>query len=92
MTVASLREALRTSGLKVAGKKSELVARLVEAEGQDFSSADAIESVPPSDNDDPYAEYDYDKMTVPQLKDVLRSRGLKVGGNKSTLIERLRSS
>lgn len=32
---------------------------------------------------------DYDSMTVAQLKDLLRERGLKVGGKKSELIERL---
>ena len=37
-------------------------------------------------------EDDFESMTVAQLKDVLRSRGLKVGGRKAELIERLRSS
>ncbi len=32
---------------------------------------------------------DFDSLTVPELKDELRSRGLKVGGNKSELIDRL---
>ena len=32
---------------------------------------------------------DYESMTVAQLKDLLRERGLKVGGKKSELIERL---
>jgi superfamily II DNA/RNA helicase len=31
----------------------------------------------------------FDSLTVPELKDELRSRGLTVGGNKSALIERL---
>lgn len=34
---------------------------------------------------------DFSSMTVPQLKDVLRTRGLKVGGKKAELIERLKS-
>lgn len=34
-------------------------------------------------------EVDYSKMTVVQLKDVLRSKGLKVSGKKAVLIERL---
>ena len=33
-----------------------------------------------------------DDMTVAQLKDLLRDRNLPVSGNKSELIERLRSS
>lgn len=36
-------------------------------------------------------EQDYEKLTVVQLKDILRSRGLKVSGRKAELIERLRS-
>ena len=32
---------------------------------------------------------EYEAMTVPELKDLLRERGLKVGGNKSELIARL---
>ena len=33
---------------------------------------------------------DYSKLTVVQLKDVLRSKGMKVSGRKAELIERLR--
>ena len=35
---------------------------------------------------------DYSKMTVTELKDLLRSKGLKVTGKKNELIERLESS
>mmetsp|Transcript_43653 Transcript_43653/g.91824 ORF Transcript_43653/g.91824 Transcript_43653/m.91824 type:complete len:161 (-) Transcript_43653:219-701(-) len=38
------------------------------------------------------AAVDYSKMTVAQLKDVLRSKGLKVSGRKAELIERLEMS
>jgi hypothetical protein len=31
-------------------------------------------------------------MTVPELKEMLKERGLKVGGRKSELIERLQGS
>jgi hypothetical protein len=34
---------------------------------------------------------DYEKLTVKKLKEILRSRGLKVSGRKAELIERLRS-
>lgn len=37
-------------------------------------------------------DVDYSKMTVAELKDVLRSRGLKVSGKKAELIDRLMSS
>ena len=35
---------------------------------------------------------EFDKMTVPELKELLREKGLKVGGKKSELIERLTES
>ncbi|KAL7450496.1 hypothetical protein ACHAWC_002405 [Mediolabrus comicus] len=35
---------------------------------------------------------DYSSMTVAELKDILRSKGLKVGGKKAELIERLEES
>jgi hypothetical protein len=34
----------------------------------------------------------YDDMSVNQLKDVLRDKGLKVSGRKSELIERLKDN
>ena len=37
----------------------------------------------------PAADVDYSKMTVVQLKDLLRSKGLKVSGKKAVLIKRL---
>jgi hypothetical protein len=35
---------------------------------------------------------DFNSMTVPELKEMLKERGLKVGGRKSELIERLQGS
>eukprot|EP01112_Ceratiomyxa_fruticulosa_P010103 TRINITY_DN2661_c0_g1_i3.p1 TRINITY_DN2661_c0_g1~~TRINITY_DN2661_c0_g1_i3.p1 ORF type:complete len:292 (-),score=38.93 TRINITY_DN2661_c0_g1_i3:5-880(-) len=35
------------------------------------------------------ASPDYESMKIPELKEILRSRGLKVGGNKAELIDRL---
>eukprot|EP00571_Detonula_confervacea_P009843 CAMPEP_0172299206 /NCGR_PEP_ID=MMETSP1058-20130122/1565_1 /TAXON_ID=83371 /ORGANISM="Detonula confervacea, Strain CCMP 353" /LENGTH=769 /DNA_ID=CAMNT_0013008567 /DNA_START=78 /DNA_END=2387 /DNA_ORIENTATION=- len=40
----------------------------------------------------PEAAGDYSKMTVAELKDILRGKGLKVGGKKAVLIERLEDS
>ena len=47
----------------------------------------AKEVITPSPTED---TVDYSKMTVVQLKDVLRSKGMKVSGRKAELIERLR--
>ena len=35
---------------------------------------------------------EFETMTVPELKELLREKGLKVGGKKSELIERLSES
>ena len=49
--------------------------------------ADMIDSSGPAGVD-----ADYSKMTVTQLKDLLRSKGLKLSGKKEELIERLEGS
>jgi hypothetical protein len=48
--------------------------------------ADMIDSGPAG------VDADYSKMTVTQLKDLLRSKGLKLSGKKEELIERLEGS
>ena len=40
-----------------------------------------------SDNND----INYSKLTIPQLKEILRNNNCKVGGNKTALIERILS-
>ena len=43
------------------------------------------------ENEEPEAkDVDYDSMTVPQLKDALKEKGLPVGGKKAELIDRLK--
>jgi hypothetical protein len=42
--------------------------------------------------EEPKPSIDISKMTVTQLKEACRNRGLKVGGKKSELIERLENS
>jgi hypothetical protein len=44
---------------------------------------------PKTDEDDTTNDDDYSKMTVPQLKELLLSKGLKLTGKKDALIERL---
>ena len=44
------------------------------------------------DDDTAGGDLEYETMTVNELKDELRNRGLKVSGKKADLIERLRSS
>jgi hypothetical protein len=73
-----------------------------EALGDDFFSGlidDIADEVEASSREDSTSgksnsleQGDITKMTVPELKDILRSKGLKVGGKKSELIERLQQS
>ncbi|KAL7539090.1 hypothetical protein ACHAWF_006291, partial [Thalassiosira exigua] len=67
---------LREKGMKVGGKKAELVSRLC---GKETKNA-------PNDNQ---SEEYFKSLTVAALKEELRKRGLRIGGNKHDLIERL---
>ena len=97
--VVDLRSELQARGLPTAGKKAELVAALEASDALQLATPDdvaeevIIEDIPESEEASPAAEtqslYDYDSMSVPELKDELRSRGLKVGGLKAALVERL---
>jgi hypothetical protein len=142
MTVAQLREELKTRGLKTNGKKAELIAVLQKDEAEIFGggsvngNGDAFGRSSELDSDftdfeelgrqaraavqlfqikdgvldeepteemlaqletemasiDGYMEQpmaDFAQMTVEQLKDECRRRGLMVGGKKSDLIARL---
>ena len=48
---------------------------------------DLFEPAPPAAA--PPAGNDYAKQTVPELKALLKARGLKVGGKKADLVDRL---
>ena len=48
-----------------------------------------IESNSPELIPNPLKSSDLESLTVPQLKDLLRSKGLTVGGRKNELIARL---
>lgn len=53
------------------------------------------DDVPPSKvEEEPASEdaMDYSEMTVAQLKDLLRTKGMKVSGKKAELIDRLKST
>ena len=53
------------------------------------------DDAPPSKvEEEPASEdaMDYSEMTVAQLKDLLRTKGMKVSGKKAELIDRLKST
>ena len=76
MTVAQLKEVLKEQGLPISGKKSELIARLVEANGgadaADDTTADAPEEAPSEDGwDDEDWDDETEQVYVVKQKPVL---------------------
>lgn len=106
MTVAELKAELRTMGLKVGGKKADLVERLqqqsqdhdendntIVAHDTSSSSKEEEEAPPPQpvSNNSSVNGMEMEERTVAELKNELRTLGLKVSGNKALLIERLKA-
>ena len=58
----------------------------VEEETTDEESTEEVTATEKPKTED----VDYDSMTVPELKDALKEKGLPVGGKKADLIERLK--
>ena len=81
-TVKQLKDKCKSVGLKVGGKKIDLINRL-----SDFDSGKTVTPVVENAQKGPYAG-----LTVKELKEKLKDRGLKVGGKKNELIERLNDS
>jgi len=80
-------------------RKYEEEMRMKETQKKDIRTSWDDEMVSPTfrDDDTPPSKaeeepIDYSKMTVAQLKDLLRSKGMKLSGKKAELIERLESS
>jgi hypothetical protein len=98
LTVAELREKLLKFGEKPPSKlrKAELISLLVPYIGEDFSASEN----PQTSVSSPRTQIDFihlreeevKSMTIPQLKEALKMRGLRVGGTKAELIERLLAS
>jgi hypothetical protein len=84
-TVKQLKEKLKSVGLKTGGKKSELVERLAKFDRGELRpvALDTAKAI---------ASGDYSAMTVKTLKDQLKTKGLKVSGKKSELVDRLSNS
>ncbi len=66
--------------------EAETVGPIEEEETTDEETPEEIVEAEDSSIDD----VDYDSMTVPQLKDALKEKGMPVGGKKADLIERLK--
>jgi len=103
LTVVDLKKELKKRELKATGRKADLVVALErydqglankeETLTQHLDSQTEVNvslEIDSSNNDDP--SFDIKIMTVSQLKEELRKRGLKVGGKKADLIDRLASA
>ena len=59
-------------------------------EDEASSDADVVDEAPPKEEDTSEdAQPDYESMTVPQLKELLKKEGKPVSGKKADLIARL---
>eukprot|EP01129_Flabellula_baltica_P001750 TRINITY_DN11674_c0_g1_i1.p1 TRINITY_DN11674_c0_g1~~TRINITY_DN11674_c0_g1_i1.p1 ORF type:complete len:228 (+),score=64.43 TRINITY_DN11674_c0_g1_i1:584-1267(+) len=82
MKIPELKEKLRARGLKVSGKKQELIERLLGSSPQNSS----VEEV---SDDDSVSNTNFASMKVVELRDACKKRGLKSTGSKGDLIDRL---
>ena len=84
---AALGKAARAAVLKYEQEMDERGSTpVVEEEEGEIFEPEVVEPVTKG------ANIDYSSMSVSDLKDILRSKGLKVGGKKAELIERLEES
>mmetsp|Transcript_86924 Transcript_86924/g.127137 ORF Transcript_86924/g.127137 Transcript_86924/m.127137 type:complete len:433 (+) Transcript_86924:456-1754(+) len=92
-TVAQLREIITSLGGVAPSKwkKAELISCVEGLQGAPATSASDVASVAAAGGVVTQTGA-YDKLTVGKLKDILKSRGLKIGGVKSELVTRLEES
>jgi hypothetical protein len=101
MVVAELKEECKKLGLKVTGKKADLIKRLEKhsAAGESAAAGGFQASVPPqaapSEGSPPKAQADadgaraaFEKCTIAELKAALKGAGQKMTGKKAELVER----
>lgn len=91
-TVGELREELKRRGLSTAGRKGELLDRVKQSgpNGSEQEQSSAKEKA--ADEEEREVCLDPTKMTVAELKAVLREKGLCGVGKKAILVERLEQS
>eukprot|EP00913_Durusdinium_trenchii_P022185 g20845.t1 len=101
MTVVELKEELRKRGLKVSGKKQELIERLQAQNGavQDSGApTPAVRAIPRSRvaigpfGGEQGAAADYTKMKVAELREELKKLQQPTTGRKDELIQRLQAA
>lgn len=87
MTISDLKNILKSRGEKLAGKKDELIQRILNpSPKQPVKSVVSVSS--PMDEAE-WTEDTLKEMKMADLKNILKSRGEKLGGKKDELIERI---
>jgi hypothetical protein len=96
LTVAKLREKCKERGLKGGGKKAEIIQRIKDHDAAEKTVEEApvvAETEKPADDDDKDGENDDDSLmslTVAKLREKCKERGLKGGGKKAEIIQRIK--
>jgi hypothetical protein len=94
--VAKLREKCKERGLKGGGKKAEIIQRIKDHDAAEKTLEEApvvAETEKPVDDDDKDGENDDDSLmslTVAKLREKCKERGLKGGGKKAEIIQRIK--
>ena len=96
LTVAKLREKCKERGLKGGGKKAEIIQRIKDHDAAEKTAEEAPvvdETDKAADDDDKDGEEDDDSLmslTVAKLREKCKERGLKGGGKKAEIIQRIK--
>ena len=101
LTVPELKERLKREGCKVSGRKTELIQRLEAVYALDTDASiqvkevgytptnESIEAATNVEESNASIVNELSRLTVPQLKQLLKAQGCTVSGTKVQLVERL---
>lgn len=90
MTVVQLRAALSAANLDSAGRKAELQQRLLAALTSAAGAKNSAAEEDVENDDDAWKSKDAGKLTVVQLRDVLRSNAMCAVGSKARLVQKVK--
>ena len=90
LSVRQLKTLLKQKGLPISGRKAELIERLIGPQSN-INPAPPLKPINPAPPLKSSHPMPLEQMKVPQLKSLLKLRGLPVSGKKAELIERLKN-
>ena len=82
-------EKLLPDDVEVTGENPNYYFRRIRRKEESEAILGKEDSTKASENSEESGQIDLTSYTVPQLKEILRNRGLRISGNKSELIERI---